>query len=573
MIASLRFAVAGALGAVCALPLAAQRHVPATYAITGARIVPVSGPVIEKGTIVIRDGVIAAVGASVATPGDARIVDGSGLTVYPGLIDAYGSLGMGGAAAATANAATAGRGGRGGAATPTRGEASPNSTYATGLRPEINVVDELDGVDGEFDAAHGAGFTAALTAVNQGIFRGQAAIINLSDDSAAAIVIKSGVAQSIGFARGGGRGGYPGSLMGAFAALRQEFFDAQHYRDVNAAYAKNPRGGMRRPAYDASLEALQPVISGKQFAIMQASSEREIIRALDLAKEFGLKAVIAGGAEAYKVAARLKAENVPVLLTLNFPRPGAAGAAGGGFGGGRGGAADPADPEPLRMLRDRVMAPKGPKMLADMGVKFAFQSGGGYPEMLANLRKAITAGLPADQAIRALTVQPAELFGVSDRMGTIEAGKVANLTITRGELTDSSARVTQLFIDGKPIMIAAAPAAANGGGRGARPGGGFSASGTWVATIAMDGRDHSVTLHIWQDGERLTGELQGDLGAVQLTDGTVSADGSFSFFAQLNLRGGTVDAEFNGTVDRNGLHAQVEAEGHKAGSLSAAHSN
>ena len=94
MIVPHRFAVASAIGVVCAVPLVAQKHVPATYAITGARIVPVSGPVIEKGTIVIRDGVITAVGATVACPADARIIDGTGLTVYPGLIDAYGSLGQ-----------------------------------------------------------------------------------------------------------------------------------------------------------------------------------------------------------------------------------------------------------------------------------------------------------------------------------------------------------------------------------------------------------------------------------------------------------------------------------------------
>ncbi len=172
--------------------------------------------------------------------------------------------------------------------------------------------------------------TTALTGVGNGIFRGQAALINLAGDSVSLMVIKSGVAQNIGFARGGrgggggGRGGYPGTLFGVFATLRQELLDAQHYRDVKTAYDKNPRG-MRRPDYDASLEALLPVIKGDQPVIMQANTEREIIRALDLAAEFHLKPIIAGGAESYKVVARLKAENVPVVLSLNFPRAGAAG--------------------------------------------------------------------------------------------------------------------------------------------------------------------------------------------------------------------------------------------------------
>ena len=314
MVASLRLAGACVAAAAFVVPLAAQKNIPATYAITGAKIVPVSGPAIDKGTIVIRNGVIAAVGAAVTAPADARIIDGTGLTVYPGLIDAYGSLGQGSTAAPAAGAAAAaGRGGRGaaGGTTTTTREAAPNSNYVVGLRPEVNVVDELDVESSEFDAAHNAGVTTALTAVPNGIFRGQAALINLAGDSISMMVIRSGVAQSIGFSRGGGgggggggRGGYPGTLFGAFASLRQELLDAQHYRDVKAAYEKNPRG-MRRPEFDASLEALQPVLAGQEPAIMQANTEREIIRALDLADEFMLQAghrrrrrVIQGGGPA-----------------------------------------------------------------------------------------------------------------------------------------------------------------------------------------------------------------------------------------------------------------------------------
>ena len=236
MVASLRFAAAVTAGLAGALPLAAQRQVPSTWAITGARVIPVSGPALDKATIVIRDGVITAVGANVNVPGDARVVDGTGLTVYPGLIDAYGSLGQ---ATPVAGAAGGGRGAGGGAAQATPSGA-PNSNYPTGLQPEISILDELKAEPGAFDAAHAAGFTAALTGAPSGIFRGSSALIGLGGDDVSAMIIKSPVAQNIGFARGGGRGGYPGSLMGTFAALRQELLDAQHYRDVKTAYDKNP---------------------------------------------------------------------------------------------------------------------------------------------------------------------------------------------------------------------------------------------------------------------------------------------------------------------------------------------
>ena len=169
MISLLRFAGAIAAGTLLAAPLAAQRHVPDTYAITGAKIVPVSGPALEQGTIVIRDGVIAAVGANVAVPADARIIDGAGLTVYPGFIDAYSSLGQATPAGAGA-AAAAGRGGRGaaGATTAAAPSGAPNSNYPVGLQPEMQVVDALELEAGGFDAAHAAGVTAALTGAPDG---------------------------------------------------------------------------------------------------------------------------------------------------------------------------------------------------------------------------------------------------------------------------------------------------------------------------------------------------------------------------------------------------------------------
>ncbi|MEO5798860.1 MAG: amidohydrolase family protein, partial [Gemmatimonadales bacterium] len=449
MALSLRPAWAVVAGVLFAAPLAAQRNVPNTYAITNARIVPVGAPTIASGTVVIRDGLIAAVGATVTVPADARVIDGNGLTVYPGFIDAYGSLGL--PAAAAANPAGGGAAGRAAAPAASRPAGAPNSTNVVGLQPEVAVVDALDPDDASFTAAHAAGLTAAFTATATGVFRGSAAIINLDGTDVSAMILKPSVAQSIGFSRGGGGfsggggggGGFPGSLFAVFAALRQELLDAQRYHELKVAYDRSPRG-QQRPAWDPSLEALQPVLARQQQVVMFANTEREIIRALDLAKEFNLRILIAGGTEAYKLADRLKAENVPVLLSVNFPRRSAAGggaAGGSGFGGGRGGAPADDEPELMRTLRERVEAPKSAGRLATAGVRFAFQSSANFTEYLANVRRAVEAGLPADQALRAMTIAPAELFGVSDRIGTIETGKIANLTITRGDLLDKSSRV------------------------------------------------------------------------------------------------------------------------------------
>jgi imidazolonepropionase-like amidohydrolase len=443
---------AAVLAAVLAQPSAAQRppSPPQVWAITGARLVPVSGPAIPKGTIVVRDGLIAAIGADIAPPADARVIDGAGLTVYPGLIDAYTALGM-------PTGGGGGGGGGGGAAAASQARVTaPNSNYGNGLRAEERAVDLLAPTATSFRAARGAGFTAALTAQASGVYRGTSALIVLGDTPVNALVVNEPVAQHIGFSRGGGGfgggGGYPGSLMGVFAQLRQELLDAQHYRDAAAAYVRAPRG-MQRPAYDPTLEALQPVLAGAMPVVMAANSEREVRRALAFAQEFDLTPMIAGGGEAWKAADALAAGRVPVMLDIDFPRRTAAG----GAAGGRGGGASAADstPESMRVLRERVERPKGAGVLATAGVPLVLTAGNDYGEFLANLRRAVAGGLDEGAALRALTITPATLLGVADRLGSLEAGKIANLTVVAGDLFAEDGTVSQVFIDGERYEIPA----------------------------------------------------------------------------------------------------------------------
>lgn len=548
MIASLRRMALGlAAGLLAASPTAAQlaspRSVPATYAITNARLVPVSSPVIEKGTIVVRDGLIAAIGPTVAIPGDARVIDGTGLTVYPGLIDAYSSLGV---SSAPAQGATGGRGGAPGGPAATPARSPSNSRYPAGLQPELSVLALLR-ADGEaFSGPTSVGITTALTGSGSGVFQGQSAVINLAGADVNAMVVKAPVSQNIGFSAIRGAA-FPNSLMGVFAALRQQLLDAQHYRDVKAAYEKNPRG-MSRPEFDPSLEALLPVIARTQPVIMNASTQREIERALDLAKEFGLRPIIAGGAEAHLMAARLKAENVPVLLTLNFPRRTSAPAAN-------------ADPDPIRVLRERVDAPKAAGRLAEAGVKFAFQSGGlsNWSDFSANVQRAVENGLSRDAALKALTLQSAEILGVSDRLGSLEQGKIANLAITRGDLLDRG-RVTQLFIDGRPVAVRPPTQPAGAGGAGI--------NGTWTVAISIDGVDYATTWSLRQDGTRLLGSLQGALGSTEFQNGTIGADGELRLTGTVTLKQGTDEATFIGTLDGDALRGRLSMVGRTPGTFS-----
>ncbi|HEX8149337.1 MAG TPA: amidohydrolase family protein [Pyrinomonadaceae bacterium] len=525
------------------------------YAITNARVVTVSGPVIERGTVVIRDGLIAAVGANVSAPPDARAIDGTGLTVYPGLIDASTTLAI--PRPTPTPGATPGAGGGGGGLAGLFGQTtpsavSPNSTQPPGLQPEILAADIIRLGAPEVEAARNAGITAAQTAPRGNVFLGQSAVINLAGDTPQQMIVRTPVALYVGL-NPIGQGQYPGSLMGVFSSVRQMLLDARRFREANEIYERNPKG-LRRPEQDKSLAALQPVLARQMPVVMQADREREIERALDLAQEFNLNLVINGGMEADRVAARLKAANVPVLLSLNFPRRSAA-------------VSPEADPEPLRILRERVEAPKTAGRLAAAGVRFAFQSGGmtTMTDYLANAAKAVEAGLARDDAVRALTLRPAEILGVSNQLGSVEVGKIANLTVTRGDLFARDRRLAHLFIDGRQIELR--PAAAAGAGP-------ANASGTWTLNVNLGGsgnerQELSATLTLQQQGERLSGSLQGQLGSGTIASGTlVGSDINFTVPITLPAPASqTTDAIFTGTISGGEMRGTVQVVGRGSGTF------
>ena len=537
------------LFAFCTIPVAdAQRSAIDTYAITNARIVTVSGPIVERGTVVIRNGLIAAAGANISAPSDARVIDGTGLTVYPGLIDSYTNLALPEAAPGPSP------GGGGGAAflvlqaqtRPSPG--GPNSTQPVGLQPEVMVEDSIRSTGTEIESARNIGITTALSAPRSGIWMGQSALINLSGETPQQMIVRSPVAMHVSFTPL--RGSYPGSLMGVFAQLRQMMLDAQRYRDSMQIYERNPRG-IRRPETDRSLAALVPVIEGRMPVVMLANSEREISRALDLAAEFKLKLIVAGGREADRVADRLAKQNVPVLLSLNLPRRTTA-------------AMPEADPEPLRTLRERVAAQQTAGKLAKAGVRFAFQSGSltNMSDVMSNANRVIENGLSSADAVRAFTIWPAEILGVSNQLGSIEAGKIANLTVTRGDLFDRNSRVAHVFIDGRPIDLRPATTPERPTTRAT------NLSGTWTMNINLQG-DKGATLILQQEGDRITGSIAGSLGSAEIANASMSPNGELRFTAPLTIGGLTREATFTGNLSGNEIRGSVTVVDSQPGTFTA----
>ncbi len=515
------------------------------YAITNARIVTGSGSVIEKGTVVVRGGLVAAVGENVTAPADARVIDGTGLTVYPGFFDANSNVGI---AARATTPTPGGPGGGGAAAAAAAAAAQPqsNSNYPYGLQPETMASELIRANDASIETARNNGITTALSVPRDGIFMGESALVNTAGGSVSEMLIRAPFAQHITFRTLGG-GTYPVSLMGTFSALRQMLLDAQRLQEVKRIYAANPRG-VRRPDADKSLEALFPVLNREIPIVMNANTEREIIRALDLGKEFNLRLIIAGGMQSGRVADRLKKQDVPVLLSLNFPKRTAA-------------ASPEADPESMEVLRGRVEAPKNAGILANAGVKFAFQSGGmtSLADFLTNAGKTVEGGLVKDAAIRAMTMSPAELFGVADRLGSLETGKIANLVVMRGDIFARERTITHVFVDG--VMFEQKPperpAAGRPGGPGGRPAGpaapgetpavAVNLTGTWRVNIDVPGQPLDGTMVLVQQGTRLTGTVQTMLGTSEIKNGEVTGD-SFHFDISVNVGGQNIEVAFNGKV-------------------------
>jgi imidazolonepropionase-like amidohydrolase len=433
----------------------ALAEAPPVVAVRNARIVTVSGPVIAKGTVVIRNGLIDAVGENVNVPPEALLIEGEGLTVYPGLIDALSTVGLPGAPAAPG---AAGRGGRGQATPATAPVIVPQSrSNGPEDRPQTTswllAADELQPADRRIESVRGAGIATAITFPTRGIFAGQGAAIDLiTADKSGEMVVQSPLGQYIALGRGGfggGGAGFPGSLMGVISYVRQIYLDAAHYKLVKDAYAKSPRG-MERPQYDRALEG----VLDSQRILLPANRLVEIDRMIRFAAELKQPTILYGMREAYRpdAAELVRKSGLPVLLSLRWPAPPT-------------GLDVHLEEESLRQLETYDQAPAAAAALQKAGVKFAFYSDGiDTPrEFQRAVKKALDAGLTREQALRALTLTPAEIYGIADRLGSIEKGKIGNLVVTRGDIFEPATRTEAIIVDGRKYT----PAADTTGGRGA----------------------------------------------------------------------------------------------------------
>ncbi|MCS6804790.1 MAG: amidohydrolase family protein [Acidobacteriota bacterium] len=387
------------------------------YAIKNAQIVTMAGPPIERGTVVIRNGRIAAVGANVSIPGNAQVIEAAGLAVYPGMIDSHTSIGLTeiGQVRATVD-------------TTELGEFNPHMRAIVAVHPasELIPVTRLNGI------------TSVITRPAGGTLSGQAALINLDGWTWEEMALK----PSVGIVFN-----YPSLRSGRFFDFNTFEFQERSFErakrerdekldkirkllDDTRAYIKAKEARSRSFNPDHVLEALIPVVKGDMPLIVSAERQRDITSAIEFTSEQKVKMILSGGDEAWKVASLLKEKNIPVLLgpILSLPND---------------------EDEPY----DQPFTTA--KKLLDAGVKFAFQTGdsSNARNLPYHAAMCVAFGLPREEALKALTIYPAQIWGVADQIGSIEVGKLANLAVWDGDPLEIRSQVKHLFIKGRSIPL------------------------------------------------------------------------------------------------------------------------
>lgn len=511
--------------------LAGQGGEPQYFAIRGVSVVPVSGPKLENVTVIISRGIISAVAKDAAVPDEAWVIDGKGLTVYPGLVDSFTDVGIPPVPAA-----------------PSGGEGIQRQLRPTSRGPEDRpgatpwrtAANEADLSDKRIETWRSAGFTTVISAPKGGLFPGQAAVLDLQGERSGDLVVKTPVAIPVSLQPVGNFNSFPGSLMGAIAYVRQVWLDTDWSTKAEAIYQKNPRG-VARPPYDRTEAALAEALGNHALVLIPANDSTQIRRAFDLADRWHVNAVLYGGQMAYEVAGEIAAKKLPVLVDLKWPE-----------------AEKDADPDKvpsLRTLRFRDRAPSSPSALAKAGVKFAFYSDGisAPKDILKAVKKSIDAGLAPDAALRALTLSPAEIFGVADRLGSIENGKIANLVVADGDLFNEKTKIKFVFVDGRKFEIRE-PAKPKDLPKG-------DLTGRWKLsyTTPQGPEDATADLTMASDGT-LSGTITSSRGTANIISGYLSAD-KFSFTINIPIEGNPSDVVFTGTFDGSSMKGSISVQG------------
>ena len=461
----------------------AQAEAPRIFAITEVRIVTAPGQVINKGTVVLRDGLIEAVGADIKTPPDAQVIVGEeNWTVYPAFIDAASAVGL---ESKSANGPPGRPGGNNGK--PQLG--SPHELKA--VHPEKAVVDQIDVGHSSIERHRELGFAVAHVLPAKGVFRGESAVILLREDAPAReLILVDRLAQVVSLETSSFMARqYPSSSIGAVATVRQTLLDAQRQLLWNERYAVNPQG-MPHPEYRASDAALLAVLRRERPVVFVSRAGLDPGRFNAFATNFELQAMTVAIGLAHRFD-NLHAANMPILLPLELPEKPTLDNA------------DTARETSLEELQEVIRAPGLPAALAAADIKFALVTSGmkSARDFSENLAAVVEAGLTEEQALAAVTIVPAQLLGLERTLGTIEPGKQANLLVVDGELFAAKPALRHLFVDGYHEEIEAKETIGD-------PNAVIDPRGTWEVTSEVMGRSSESIWTITGNKDKYSGSSE-----------------------------------------------------------------
>jgi imidazolonepropionase-like amidohydrolase len=396
---------------------------PGQYAFINATIVPGAGETITNGTLLVKDRIIEAVGAGLTVPQGYVVVDLKGKYIYPGLVDAYSTYGM----PEAPRAAFAAGGGFGRVAVYTSTKPGAYG-WNEAVKPEMNAkaVFHADAKTAEDFKKNG--FGAVQTLIHDGIMRGTGAVVTLGDERDNEVILNDQAAAHYSFTKGTAPTNYPSSLMGSIALIRQTYYDAEWYKN-------------QKEEYNISLDEFNKEQAMPQ--VFEVTDALMVLRAGKIAKEFGKQYIFKTDGKEYRRIDAMKATGASFIVPLTFPEP-----------------YDVEDPLDARnisytQLKDWELSPTNPATLEKAGINFAITSYGLEKpnDFWNNLRTAMDFGLSEKAALNALTVNPAQMLGVADKVGTLAKGKMANFIITSGDLFKKDNIIYENWVEGRQYVV------------------------------------------------------------------------------------------------------------------------
>jgi imidazolonepropionase-like amidohydrolase len=520
-----------------------------TYAITNVNIIQAPGRKVDMGTLVIKNGLIQAVGKNVPIPPEAIVIKADSMYVYAGFIDGLSRVGI----TKPKEESNRERPKDPGNPPPDRAGITPQNDVRNFINPEDKSIEDLRSV----------GFTTAQVVPYGGMFPGSASIILLGGKSADDMVIAT--RTSLYSELTSAERMYPATIIGVMAKWRELYRQAALNKSYETSYASN-RNGIERAAPDRISEAFYPVIDKRIPVLFKAEKILDISRVSTLQSELGFTLTIAEVKEGWDVINKLKAAKAKVFLSVDLPEEKKK---------------EEKKEEKKGDKKEEVKAEK-PKTAADLekealenrknefiakyaaqaatyqkaGITFGFSTmSAKTKDIPANLRRMIAAGITEDQALAALTTTPAQLLGLSDRLGSIDNGKMANLVITDKSYFNEKSKVRYVFVDGVLYKQEVKEEK-----KGDKTGKAADAAGTWSYTAETPQGSNAGKIKIKKDGESLSGTITNSFSDKEHEMKDVVLSGTqLSFYYSTDVGGNTLKIEISVAIDGNSFEGTMTA--------------